>query len=423
MSVERQRYSDALDALADHFVQAAEMVGTEHGWGQFVDRRFKQVGPYGTSSALIVLCLAGRAEDAKAKDAFKRVQKWWSDYRKDTTGKYFVQTCRLAYLCLALSTHDSNSSLAKAVANELKGRLLRDEGWGAYRRTTNDYDETVQVVPTSLATIALAAYGEEYKQSLVGPSRFLKQRLLGRSLSKHEAAIVRCALIAAEGVVEDDAGTVNTRGVGRFLSDCWVNRGMMADLDSARSLESWPYFFDYVFGKPDPKDRRDYFILLPPVLLAIAGMTPSAPVRMRLAAEEIAESLLDHLSREKGVFRVPHSRRAATVDQAWVALLLSKAATREYIEGEWAAKLWYFLARRREAHPLLARWVPGLAMITTGFLSAAAIAAGFMAAAAGDPAASLFPRVIAPVLAMVVTAILPKDSIQRMVRGVRRENT
>jgi hypothetical protein len=71
---------------------------------------------------------------------------------------------------------------------------------------------------------------------------------------------------------------------------------------------------------------RDYLIIPTEFLLGIAGCQKGAPAWLRLRAEGALKVVIGNLRANNGAYRPAPSVRIATIDQAWLALMLKAAS-------------------------------------------------------------------------------------------------
>jgi hypothetical protein len=119
------------------------------------------------------------------------------------------------------------------------------------------------------------------------------------------------------------------------------------------------YWFDFEF-LPDSKKRiysRDYFIVSPEMLLAIAGFQSGAPSSLRLMAERSVDALVSNLRLNGNVYKPSEGARISTIDQAWAAMLLSAAASRHEPPNV-LSKLKYEFLRNRKDNWFTGKFLP-----------------------------------------------------------------
>jgi uncharacterized membrane protein (DUF485 family) len=107
------------------------------------------------------------------------------------------------------------------------------------------------------------------------------------------------------------------------------------------------YFYDYEYlnEKGESAYRRDYFIVPTEVLLGIAGFQVGAPAYLRIRAELSLKTLVRNIRGFDGFYRPDNEQRVSSMNQCWVAIYLSLAAScREHPN---LAGIWYALRRQR----------------------------------------------------------------------------
>jgi hypothetical protein len=356
-----------MDRLATRFeadIQPGTAECGAQGWGQFLDnpKSHLQVGPYGTAAGLIVLALAERGQGVPVTEAQKLLACWWA-LRDDPTKqehRLYVQTLRLALQYMAFRFSAPNPPPAMLEIKEaLLGRVLPAGMWGNYWTSAKAQDHTPRIFPTSIVVLSFALMTDT-KSKLDDRIRDAADQLeskftISSGLSLLERAAIAAALIAARG--QKLNGKI-LRKIDRLA------RSFQGDLTRQET-----YFFDFEF-LPDSQNRRysrDYFIVSPQILLAIAGFQSGAPSSLRLMAERTVEILTNNLKQNGNVYKPNEGSRISTIDQAWTAILFSAAASKHKPPTRFS-KVVYSLLRRREETWWTGTFLPAFAtLFVVGF--------------------------------------------------------
>ncbi len=365
-----EELSEALDRLAEKFENNLQPSPDcdARGWGQFLDNpRSQQVGPYGTCAGLIVLTLAGRGKSFPVTEAQKLLDCWWGqrDNPADKAHSLYVQTLRLAFqhLAVRLSTIASTDHTVWELRKALLDRLLPSELWGNYWTNEQTHDATPRAFPSSLAVLSFAMMSEDSrdtdKRVLTATEKLETKFTLSSGLSLLERVAIATALIATNGSALK--GKVRRR-VGRLA------RSLHGDLNAQGT-----YFFDFEFlpNTQNRVDGRDYFIVSPEILLAVAGFQVGAPPSLRLMAERTVELLNNNLKQNDHAYKPNVGPRISTMDQAWAALLLYVARSKHKSPSRFS-KIVYGLLRSRKDNWFTGKFLPAfstLAMIALNVLA------------------------------------------------------
>ena len=336
---------DVLDRLARHFEKNVDEVPDHpefRAWGQFleVERRYHQIGLYGTASGLIVLKLANRHTSAVVRQALETLQFWW-DQRHDTDqqpGQWFLQTLRVAYLHLALGNleDDKADSLRQEVAQRLWDTQLSGGQWGNYWESEEEHDQTPQVLTTAVVIISLLTFARtdsESQQRLNKAAEWLESKVVsGIEL----AALPRIAAITALVAISGEHVSKDVRNAANGIS-------RRPDLELG---DLGVYFFDFRYHIGGSLQwGRDYFIIPKAILLAVGGFLPNAPAFLRLQAERTLDALVRKLKKSDCLYKPEPDRAAASKDNAWLALLLS-LANQSRQNFDLRTRLIYYLLRK-----------------------------------------------------------------------------
>jgi hypothetical protein len=365
-----------------------------HGWGQFLDnpKPHLQVGPYGTSAGLVVLALAVRGQSNPVTEAQRLLGCWWAlrDNPENPAHRLYVQTLRLAFQHLALGL--SVTSFGDQILNEtraaLLARVLTSKLWGNYWTNDSVHDPTPRTFPSAMVILSFTLMKKgthSLDHRVTAATDQLEPKLSVAGLSLLERAAIAAALVTVKG-------NKLSRKTSRRIDQ-------LARLVHPNLNRQETYFFDFEF-LPGPQNRiysRDYFIVSPEVLLAIAGFQPGAPPSLRLMAERTINVLINNLKQNGGVYRPSEGSRVSTIDQAWACLLLSAAA--ENVKSlPRRSKIKYELLRTRRDNWFTAKFLPSVSTLivvaSNVALSGAGLTLRILSALALAVVASIYgPRV------------------------------
>jgi hypothetical protein len=233
-------------------------------------------------------------------------------------------------------------NLARQVESALLDQVLDAGGWGDYYFSDSLYDPTPRPVPTALVLLALTLFrerppdSEQFGKAKIGRAvEFLSSALHGNpDLPAATFALGVAALLSAG----HDASKLVRKRLSR-----------LTPASALRVTRMEPYFYEYGFIlNGEERYERDYIVLPTEVLLALAGLQARAPGRLRVRARTVVSRVITRL-RNHHVYRADETSRAASFDQAWIALLLYGAAEK-YASPRLIDRLDYFLSRPREGY-------------------------------------------------------------------------
>jgi hypothetical protein len=339
--------TERLDSLARRFEDNSETAPDTDfiGWGQFLDvqKKYQQLGPYGTGAGLIVLALADRGQSRPIVKAQELLNYWWGRRNdpNDRSHRQYIQTLRVAFqhLALRLSGTPATDSHLLETRRVLLDRVLPSGFWGNYWTTSQVHDSTPRIFPTAMCILSFALMrpdGEPLDERILAAVGKLELRLqTARNLSLLEMAAMIAALLSAK------RGSLQRKTKRKIRR---IARRIVPELTDQAS-----YFFDFE-SLPDSAGRiysRDYFIISPEILLAIAGFQPGAPGTLRLMAERTTTLLNQNLEENDNAYRPTESSRTSTMDQAWTAILLA-SPLEGYKSPGVLSHTWYWLSRERK---------------------------------------------------------------------------
>lgn len=298
--------------------------GSKTGWGQFVDApsHIHQIGPYGTSAALLIQSFAHREAPAPSS-AVKQLQAFWDEPQE--SNKLFTQNVRAAFLVLALAevTDQSLISLRDKVVNELRRRQRKDGGWpdGVAEGTVHP---TSRAEPTAWVILALhrASPGDP---AAVDGALFIQSQVTERLNSGLVSPIAAAAALKVLPIKKHTAK---------------LRRQATEILRTAEAgQEEYISFFDYSETKNGvSRMSRDYlcFPAFYPSALLIAGLmktrNPITRFRLGVRRSRVLEHLLQIIP-DNSLYRLPGAPFSATVDQALIALSYENlAVSRTYMD-------------------------------------------------------------------------------------------
>jgi hypothetical protein len=363
-----EELKEALDRLATRFeadIQPGTAECGAQGWGQFLDnpKTHLQVGPYGTAAGLIVLALAERGQSVPVTDAQRLLACWWA-LRDDPTKqehRLYVQTLRLAlqHMAWRFSAPDPPPPAMTEIREALLDRVLPSEMWGNSWANAKVQDHTPRIFPTSMVVLSFALMADgktKLDERIRAAADQLESKFsVSSGSSLLERAAIAAALIAVRG--QKLSGKI-LRKIDRLA------RSLQRDLNRQET-----YYFDFEY-LPDSQNRRfsrDYFIVSPQILLAIAGFQSGAPSSLRLMAEQTVETLANNLKQNGHVYKPNESSRVSTIDQAWTAMLFSAAASKHKPPTR-LSKMAYGLFRRRKETWWSGTFLPAFAtLFVVGF--------------------------------------------------------
>ncbi len=355
---------DRMAERVDNAEQSYDDVPDGRGWGQFLDgpKDHRQVGPYGVCSGVIVRSLAGREHKGPEQTALHVL---FELYQRHEAGnprerKYFAQTLRLAYLCLALRLAGSSAAdVAERAQEELLARVLPNGSWGDWWIDNRNYDQTPSVFVTSIVLLCLLLFarngGGGRANALQQSVEYLAQKLVEvPEWSPLPAAAALAALAAARC-----KRAAVTKQANSLL-------GAQATVTSDLGV----YFYDFQFlGEGGALSHsRDYFIIPIELLIVIVGLLPGARVNARLHALTTIDGVKSIVIRNEGAYRSSPEQRLSTKNQAWAAIAL-KLATYDLDPPLKGQRLLWNLTKPR-ANRYVDKWMPPLALLFTTALAA-----------------------------------------------------
>ena len=338
---------DVLDRLAQNFENQVDEVPDKsecRAWGQFLgmERRHHQIGLYGTASGLIVLQSANRCASTVVKQALKTLQFWW-EQRQDTEqqpGQWFLQTLRVAYLHMALSSikDDSANLLRQEVAKRLWDTQLPGGQWGHYWESDEEHDQTPQVLTTAVVIISFFIFSRadsDARQRFRKATEWLESKVVsGIDLAPLPRIAAITALVAISGKHVSKNVRMKANRIGRSPNPELGDLGV--------------YFCDFRYHSgASLRWRRDYFIVPKAILLAVGGFLPNAPAFLRLRAERTLDEVIPKLKEDEFLYKPEPDRAAASKDNAWLALLLRLADNQRCQALGLQTRLTYGLFRER----------------------------------------------------------------------------
>ena len=372
---------DVLDRMAHNFESQVEEVTTKdvpveeipdcsefRAWGQFlgVEKRYHQIGLYGTASGLIVLQLADRHNSTVVTQALKTLQFWWEQRHatERQPGQWFLQTLRVAYLYMALGCleNDEGEALRQEVAQRLWGTQLPGGQWGHYWESKEEHDQTPRVLTTAVVIISFFIFSKansETRQRLKKAAEWLESKVIsGIELAPLPRIAAITALVAISG--------------GRVNKDVQNAASRIARRADPELGDLEVYFCDFRYHSGGSLNwERDYFIVPKATLLAIGGFLPNAPTFLRLRAERILDALVRKLKQSDFLYKPEPDRAAASKDNAWLALLL-RLADQSHQTLSLKMRLVYHLLRERGPSVWLDRVFPVMSILMITALTAVA---------------------------------------------------
>lgn len=284
------------------------------GWGQFLNAEGhkEQIGPYGTSAALLLQSIAKSTPASDAR-VIKQIQVFWDE--PIANSKLRQQNARLAFLLLSLSkTVDSDLKIIEQGAvEELILRQRSDGAWADWCDPNGNTPGPPRPETTAWVILALHRSGQGGDSVKMGQTYL--QNLV--SNTPEDAGVSRFSL----GVL---LWTMKSVELDR--------KTILAGLTQAQKLSGSPEeaisFFDYLKPSDEPgkgKVLRDY-LCYPNIFaesLLVAGLSKSGNLFAKLRMTGARMRLLAKLSAslESGhLHMLPGAAFAATVDQAMIAM-------------------------------------------------------------------------------------------------------
>lgn len=318
------------------------------GWGQFLDAEGhkEQVGPYGTCSAILfdqALNPGAVVDD----DVVNLIDHFWHDPTE--TKKLRNQNVRIGFLVLALARvqNEKLTDIRDEAIALLKERQLSDGAWGDW--VTTDKKGAPRQDTTAWVTLALFHAGTataEVKKAQMYLLRFVgPDGGTDSSISDFAAAVL-----------------LSTLSPGSAPSKLRIR--VKAELRSFEKTDAERIsFFDY-YENPDDAEqlslKRDY-LCYPAILtfsLLTFGLSKHSKLLDLYAASTgriLLASKLNEMVKSSQFYELPGAARAASVDQASIALSFDNLRNAEYFFDRWLATVRPFFVFLNQS--LLARVV------------------------------------------------------------------
>ena len=308
--------------------------------------------------------LAGRL--AADPDANARLLGQW--YRDHVTAPqssgYFTQTLRLAHLslCVRIANIPPVAELQAAIHRDLMSRRLPDGLWGDWWLSPESRDSTPRLFTSAIVLLSfglLAPHPAPHADLTAAAARLEARILEHPDIPSPHIAVAAAALTCTAG-----------HAIGRDFSRLALS---VARNSPWRIVDQALYFYE--FRKPTddaPKFGRDYFIIPPAHLLAIAGCQPTAPGSLRAATWPIVEALARNVQGNGGLFRTGPDDLVSSKNQAWAALALASARDGPHTPVTLVDRLRHCLLRRR-----MSRWNPVEFLRVGGLILATVTLGGF----------------------------------------------
>ena len=354
--------SGCLHLLAELFEREEQVLETSPerltGWGQFlnVSREHSQIGLYGTGSGLLVRALAGRLQAGKPEANGRLLARWWTgrDDGSSQPSQYFAQTLRLAYLylCIRIANTSPVAEIEAEVYTTLLSRQLNGGLWGNWWLSSELRDPTPRLFTSAIVLLSCGLFKDPAStpdQHLVEAAASLEKGILDHS--DVPSAHVAAAAAALNCTVGHRAKPEFSRvAISVARNSPW------------RVVDQVTYFYEYrgVSGDP-PVLGRDYFIVPPAHLLAIAGHQPTSPGALKAATQPIVGTLLKNVRENGGAYRTEPHGLVSSKNQAWSALVF--AAVGGATDATATERLGYSLFKHRTS-----RWNPVEAVRLAGLI-------------------------------------------------------
>ena len=344
-----------LHSLAQSFEREEQEVTTSPdritGWGQFLlaSRAHSQTGLYGTGSGLLVRALAGRIDRDEPDPNARLLAKLYGERHnpKAKAAAYFTQTLRLAhlYLCVRIADVSPVAEIRTDIYESLMSRRLNDGLWGDWWLSDELRDRTPRLLTSAVVLLSCGLLGPQAnaqadERLTVAAARLERRVLELDALPSAHIAVAAAALTCTVG-----------HRVGREFSRLAVS---VARTSPWRIVDQTIYFYE--FREPNgetTKFGRDYFIIPPAHLLAIAGCQPTAPGPLRATTTQIVDELARNVQDNGGIFRTERADLVSTKNQAWAALAFAAAKNQEEGGATTSDQLAHRLMKRRTS-----RWNP-----------------------------------------------------------------
>ena len=326
------------------------------GWGQFVETssRVFQIGPYGTSAAVLVTEI-GSSDGVIERRVKDRLLAFWNER---PNGKLYPQNVRLAFMVLALArTNDADlMDLRDGIIAELRRRQHDDGSWS----DAAPYPGSAgggHVDATSWIVLALLRSGRT--DTYTGKAA---QWLANRAQDAGSIQLLSSIGLAAAILGHPEPET---------LTDLRKRAFDVLEQTSITQEESIS-FFDYDETDGDEHTpKRDYlcFPAFYPLTIIINGLLRNAGFIESVRLDSYLTSAIENLNMicSGRTYKLPTARYASTVDQAIFALSYEQLAAADEKIKSVAASLAPLYKRARRSL-LLRLFVPlvilALALVT-----------------------------------------------------------
>jgi hypothetical protein len=321
--MDRAQIDSALRKIADTFLQDVRNSNrgvAETGWGQFVGQQgATQVGLYGTCAGVIAVSSAYGYERLPG-GVVQYLTRIWAE--RNTAGsdgaRYFALTTRLAFffMALAYARHPALAITTAEADDALRSRLLNDglfvswEADSAHRSLIGDEFSTAIAI---LAYALTPRTGTEIPLQIRNAAQELQKHIEG--VSPKNVGVRKLHLTAITSALT--AGQLS-RAVKRMTRQ---ERPRPQDRD-----QDALYFWDYRYSAEGGMvSRRDYLVVPSDVLDILLASGSGAGAFQKLAALNLAQSDLQSVI-DSGSF-LAGRELAASINQAWMAIALSKSKT------------------------------------------------------------------------------------------------
>jgi hypothetical protein len=302
------------------------------GWGQFLDAEGhkEQVGPYGTCSAILfdqILNLGAPVDD----DVANLVERFWND--PDENQKLRNQNVRLAYLILSLARVD-HPKLVKVrgeAVELLVERQLSDGAWGDWATAGTKGPPRQETT----AWIILALVRANVATDAVDRAQQYLLRFVGPDQDSHSSISDFAA-----------ASLLSTLPSGKAPSKLKYRVKTALRLFEKGQAERISFFdyFENPGGNEPPSLKRDYlcYPAILPFALMTYGLTAQAKFSGQYAAASARILLAQNLQEMVGgaqYYELPGAARAASVDQAAIAVAFESLRDSEFFFDHWLSLL------------------------------------------------------------------------------------
>ena len=335
-----------LAQIFDENLRTESSSGVE-GWGQFVnaERQSQQIGLYGCCSGVLVKSIAEK-DVVLSQGIVNFFEREWTSRNGATSNKRLVQTTRLAFLVLSISSIPQLYEIKRDVVSSLLRRQLQSGEWADWAIADVRMSNAGRHEATALAVLALCRVATEESRSSAARGAKALQRfaLSHENIASGVDPLVLAAIVT--GVEADDLDPRVIRGVIEFIST------------QVPTTDLGIYFFDYPIPCSEgvEETRRD-FLCLPKFLSYSAMVSPKSlleragpieKLKIRFAADRATKYLLNALRSPPII--AGSARLPSTVDQASAALAveflssanfsLNKFLSAVQAIGNWSARSW-----------------------------------------------------------------------------------